>query len=465
MKDPTISYGAMSYWHDTAPMRPASRRVEPGRSFDVVILGGGYTGLWTAYHLLHQDPSLAIAVLEKEEVGFGASGRNGGFAMSKIGPALYQLVGLVGEDATRALHQAGAQAVRGLAAAITAEGIDCDLRYGGLITVATNEAQERKIHKELAVAERLHLADFRLLDGAEVRSKVDSPTYRMGVAEEHCAVLHPARLARGLADVLVRKSLTLYERAGVAAVTDEHIRVRIDTSAGPIYAAQVVIATNAWAAHDRAFQRSLIPMYTYIIATEPISADDWAKIGWRDWHGMEDKRVHLHYYRRTEDGRILWGGHYNVSTFRSGIDSRHDRNERIFGMLRASFAETFPQLSQVPFTHGWGGPIAVTPDFMPKFGSHSGRVHYGWGYCGHGVAPSYLAGQVLRDLVLGRETEFTALPCVNKPSGKYPFEPVRFIGSYLTRRESLWYDDNAGSGARSSAEPRLLRLASRLFAR
>lgn len=465
MKDPTISYGAMSYWHDTAPMRPASRRIDPGSSFDVAILGGGYTGLWTAYHLLRRDPSLSIAVLEKEEVGFGASGRNGGFAMSKIGPSLYQLVDLVGEDAARALHRAGVRAVQGLAAAVEEEGIECDLRYGGLVTVATNEAQERKVLKELAAADRLGLDGFRLLGGDEVRSKVNSPTYRMGVAEKHCAVVHPARLARGLADVLVRQGLTLYERAGAAAVTDEHIRVRIDTPDGPIYSSHAVIATNAWAAHDRAFQRSLIPMYTYIIATEPMSDGDWAKIGWQDWHGMEDKRVHLHYYRRTVDGRILWGGHYNVSTFRSAIDSRYDRNDRIFGMLRSSFAETFPQLSHVPFTHAWGGPIAVTPDFMPKFGSLSERVHYGWGYCGHGVAPSYLAGEVLRDLVMGEDSELTSLACVNKPTGKYPVEPVRFIGSYLTRRESLWYDDNAGSGPGSSLEPRMLRLAVRLFAR
>ena len=187
-------------------------------------------------------------------------------------------------------------------------------------------------------------------------------------------------------------------------------------------------------------------MYTYIIATEPLSEATWAEIGWDGSEGIEDKRVHLHYYRRTLDGRILWGGRDNTATFNNAIGTRYDRNEHIFGLLQASFAATFPQLSDVRFTHAWGGPIALTPDFLPRFGSTSARVHYGFGYCGHGVGPSYLGGEILRDLVCGEETERTALLFVRKHGGRYPVEPIRYIGAELTRKESLWYDEGGDAG-------------------
>ena len=465
MTDPTVAYGALSYWHDTAPMRAASRRIEPGAWFDVAILGAGYTGLWTAHHLLERDPSLQVALIEKEEVGFGASGRNGGFAMTKIGHSLHQMTRDHGVEQTLAVHEAAEGAVQGLAATVDREGIDCELRYGGLLTVATNDAQARKLGRELDAVDRLGLKTIRAMGGEEVQASVHSPTYRMALSEEHCAVLHPAKLARGLADSVVRKGAALFERAGSATLVDEGNRVRVDTVSGPIYAKQAVIATNAWTARNPAFSRWLIPMYTYIIATEPLSEATWAEIGWDGSEGIEDKRVHLHYYRRTLDGRILWGGRDNTATFNNAIGTRYDRNEHIFGLLQASFAATFPQLSDVRFTHAWGGPIALTPDFLPRFGSTSARVHYGFGYCGHGVGPSYLGGEILRDLACGEETERTGLLFVRKHGGRYPVEPIRYVGAQLTRKESLWYDEGGDAGKDLTREPRLLRLATKLFSR
>ena len=463
MTDPTVAYGAFSYWHDTAPTRPASRRIEPGSWFDVAIVGAGYTGLWTAYHLLQRDPSLTVALLEREEVGYGASGRNGGFAMTKIGHSLHQMVRDHGVEPTLAVHEAAEGAVQGLAATVEREGIDCELRYGGLLTVAANDAQVRKLGREVAAIERLGLKTIRPLDGDEVQSMVHSPTYRMAIEEEHCAVLHPAKLARGLADCVVEKGAALFERTGPATLTDEGNRVRVDTPYGPVYAKQAVIATNAWTAQNPTFSRWVLPMYTYIIATEPLDDRTWAEIGWDGWQGIEDKRVHLHYYRRTTDGRILWGGRDNTATFRNAIGARFDRNEHIFGLLQASFAATFPQLAQVRFTHAWGGPIALTPDFLPRFGSTSPRVHHGFGYCGHGVAPSYLGGEILRDLVAGEDTARTSLLFVHKQAGRYPPEPVRYVGAQLTRKESLWYDEGGDAGKDLSREPRLLRLATKVF--
>ena len=372
MTDPTVAYGALSYWHDTAPMRAASRRIEPGAWFDVAILGAGYTGLWTAHHLLERDPSLQVALIEKEEVGFGASGRNGGFAMTKIGHSLHQMTRDHGVEQTLAVHEAAEGAVQGLAATVEREGIDCELRYGGLLTVATNDAQARKLGRELDAVDRLGLKTIRAMGGEEVQASVHSPTYRMALSEEHCAVLHPAKLARGLADSVVRKGVALFERAGSATLVDEGNRVRVDTVSGPIYAKQAVIATNAWTARNPAFSRWLIPMYTYIIATEPLSEATWAEIGWDGSEGIEDKRVHLHYYRRTLDGRILWGGRDNTATFNNAIGTRYDRNEHIFGLLQASFAATFPQLVRRPVHPRVGWPDRPHPRLPPALREHLG---------------------------------------------------------------------------------------------
>ena len=467
MTDPTVAYGALSYWHDTAPMRAASRRIEPGAWFDVAILGAGYTGLWTAHHLLERDPSLQVALIEKEEVGYGASGRNGGFADDEDRPQ-------PPPDDARPRGRADPRrpggrekgAVQGLAATVDREGIDCELRYGGLLTVATNDAQARKLGRELDAVDRLGLKTIRAMGGEEVQASVHSPTYRMALSEEHCAVLHPAKLARGLADSVVRKGAALFERAGSATLVDEGNRVRVDTVSGPIYAKQAVIATNAWTARNPAFSRWLIPMYTYIIATEPLSEATWAEIGWDGSEGIEDKRVHLHYYRRTLDGRILWGGRDNTATFNNAIGTRYDRNEHIFGLLQASFAATFPQLSDVRFTHAWGGPIALTPDFLPRFGSTSARV---------ALRLRLLRSRGRTVVPRGRDPAAT-WPAGRRRSGRGCCSSASTVAAtrsspsatstQLTRKESLWYDE--GGRRRQgpdTREPRLLRLATKLFSR
>jgi glycine/D-amino acid oxidase-like deaminating enzyme len=455
-------YGTPIHWIETAPPRPAARRLEPGARYDVVIVGAGFTGLWTAYQLLSRNPAMSVALLEREEVGFGASGRNGGFAMSVLNRSLHHLVRDQGAEAARAAHEGAVAAVDGLTEAVKAEGIDCELDYGGLLTVATNESQQRRLHRDMEAAERLGLTDMRLLSGDEVRARVDSPTYRMGLEEDHCAVLHPAKLARGLADVVTRMGAHLFE--GVAVTSLDPAGSTVSTSHGEIEAEQVVLALSAWAAHWRPFQREMVPIYTYVILTEPIDDDLWGRVGWQGREGIEDKRIHLHFYRRLQDGRILWGGRENIQTFGGAIAPRYDRDRRVSRLLEETFRKTFPQLASVRFTHGWGGPVDVTPSYIPIFGSIAGgRVHYGHGYCGHGVAPTFLGGQVLADLSEGRETERTGLCFVEPPRARWPREPIRFVGGYLTRKETVWFDEGGEAGKSSSDEPRLLRLATRLF--
>ena len=458
-------YGSNIYWLETAPPRPPARRLEGRARYDVVIVGGGFTGLWTAYHLLSEEPGLRVALLEREEIGYGASGRNGGFSMTLLDMSLHHLVRNNGVEAARAVHEAAAKAVQLMADTVRREGIECELDYGGLLTVATNEAQERKIARDLAAAESIGAADIRPLTGEEVRARVNSPTYRMGFEEDHCAVLHPAKLVRGLADVAERRGLDIFEFVEVRALVPAAGGVRVVTEQGDVEAGQVVLALSAWAAHSSEFERDLAPVYTYVILTEPIPDELWKEVGWEGRQGIEDKRVHIHFTRRTRDGRILWGGRENIQTYGGDIGPHHDADDRVFHLLRGTFARTFPQLARVRFTHAWGGPVDITPTFMPVFGSTAGgRIHYGHGYCGHGVGPSHLGGQILTDLALRRWTERTELCFVNAPRGRWPREPARFIGGYLTRRESLWFDEAQEVGKGRHDEPRLLQLATKLFA-
>jgi glycine/D-amino acid oxidase-like deaminating enzyme len=465
MADPTIAYATSQFWNETARHRTATRRFEPDARYDVAIVGGGYTGLWTAYHLLKQNPSLRIAVLERDEVGFGASGRNAGFLTARIGHSLRQMVHEYGAERTQHAHNAAVGAVRGLADTVNAEGIDCDLHYDGLFNVATNPSQERKIMGELKAAEQLGTASVELLDADKIQALIHSPLLQLALLEKDGAVLHPAKLVRGLADVVERLGAHIFERCGSASLTDTGTGVEVTTDAGVVRADQGVIATNAWAGKDPLFKRWVIPMYPYQMVTEPLTDDAWASIGWDGEWGFYDGRIHLIDCRKTPDGRLLFGGRDTRIPFNSGISPRYDRDPKIFAGMEEAFREYFPQLAQTRFTHGWSGPIAFTLDGLPKFGSSSPRVHFGFGYCGHGVALSYLGGQILRDLIRGDKTDNTSLLFVNKHGGRYPAEPLRFIGAYLTRKSTVWYDEAAQKGKDVSEQPWLLKTATRIFAR
>jgi glycine/D-amino acid oxidase-like deaminating enzyme len=228
---------------------------------------------------------------------------------------------------------------------------------------------------------------------------------------------------------------------------------------------QVVLATNAWASELPEFRRKIVPLYTYVVLTEPIDDDLWADIGWGRRQGIEDKRNFVHYYRRTADNRILWGGTDGiVYAGRNKIRPHHDRNDKVFAKLESTFRATFPPLSRVRFTHRWGGPVAITSNFVPMFGSlDGGRIHYGLGYNGHGVAPSHTGGRILSDLVLQRDRGYRDLFFVNSKEHSFPPEPLNWLGAELTRRALLRQDRRMDEGKPvGDMDPLILRLTNRL---
>jgi glycine/D-amino acid oxidase-like deaminating enzyme len=308
------------------------------------------------------------------------------------------------------------------------------------------------------------LADIRKMDRDELGTMVKSPTYRFALEQTGCATVHPLKLVRSLGALLERKGVHIFERSNVNELEAAAGGVNIDVGGKRYSADRAVLGLNAWSSAMSSIDRDVMPVYSYIIATEPIPEDCWNEIGWARRYGIEDKRYHVHFYRRTTDNRILWGGRRAKSSIGARISPSMDADPAVFGLLAQSFAETFPQLEGVNFSHGWGGPIAETLSQLPSFGTlGDGRVHYGHGYCGHGVGPSFLGGQTLADLVQGDETERTRLPFVNRPHGQWPAEPWRTTGMVTALRETYWRDETAHAGNGTAREPLTMRLGRLLF--
>ncbi len=459
------AYGSSIYWHETAPHDPRPALAER-LDVDVAIVGGGYTGLWTAYHLQDAEPRLRIAIVEGQEIGFGASGRNGGFAMTLLDMSLAHLRRNHGDERARAAHLAVTRSVEEIGATIERHGIDCEWVRGGLMVVAANRPQLERVDADLAAAEALGLGGFRRLSAQEAQAEVHSPTYVGALHEEHCGVLHPAKLARGLARIVEQRGAQIFEGTPMTALEPGGDAVRVRTPGGELAAQQVVLATSAWAAQAPEFRRRITPLYTYVALTEPLTDEQWASVGWERRQGIEDKRNFVHYYRRTDDGRILWGGSDGVVYPGARIRPRHDRSASVLRRLAATFRETFPQLERVRFTHHWGGPVGITATFLPIFGTSPSdpRVHYGLAYNGHGVAPTHTGGKVLRDKALGLGvTEHTSLCFVDAREPRFPPEPLRSAGAELTRRVMLRQDAGFARGRGSGEmDPWLLRAVNRL---
>ena len=426
----------LSLWWDTLPddllgeQRPG---LEGATEVDVAIVGAGYTGLWTAYYLSVADPSLSIAVLESQTAGFGASGRNGGWASALFPTSLDTVAASSSRESAVALQHAMFDTVDEVGRIASAEGIDCHFRKGGTISLARTTVQLERAKAEIA-AERswgFGAEHHRLLAADEAREVLGATDVLGATFTPHCAAIHPARLVRGLAQALDRRGVRIYEDTRVTAIEPGVVR----TVRGDVRARRIVRATEAWTSQLPGFERDIAPVYSLVLATEPLPVEVWEAIGLRRGETFSDKRHLIIYGQRTADDRIAFGGRGAPYHFGSRIKPEYDRDPAVYDELWRVLRELFPAVAPYAVTHTWGGPLGIPRDWYPSVGLDPVTgIGWGGGYVGDGVASSNLAGRTLADLVRGEETARTALPWVNRRSPRWEPEPLRWLGVNLGLR-------------------------------
>jgi glycine/D-amino acid oxidase-like deaminating enzyme len=423
-----LSLPGSSLWKATAGPTSAPRAVLAGPlDVDVAIVGAGFTGLWTAYYLRLADPTLRIAVLEAEYAGFGASGRNGGWCSALFPTPWPKLV--AGSSATDALrlHREMASTVTEVGRVCGTEEIDAGFAHGGTVTLARSAPQLARLRAEVAESRERGFTedDVRLLDAAETKAQLNATDVQGGMYTPHCAAVHPFKLARGLADVVERHGVTIYERTPALAIEPDGVR----TAVGLVRAEVVVRATEAWTSRLPGTRRAIAPVYSLMVATEPIPAALWDEIGLATRPTFSDGRHVIIYGQRTADDRIAFGGRGAPYHLGSRIRPSYDAEPRVFGKLRTTLAELLPQLDDVGFSHAWGGPLGIARDWAASVGfeQSTGQAWAG-GYVGDGVGTTNLAGRTLTDLILRRDTDLTTLPWVDHRSPLWEPEPLRWLG-------------------------------------
>lgn len=420
-------YRGLSLWlddvGDLTPRPPLPGDIDA----EVAIVGAGYTGLWTAYYLLKADPTLRIAVIEREIAGFGASGRNGGWCSALFAASHKKIARRYGRDAAHALQKEMFATVDEVGRAAAAEGIDCDFHKGGTLTLVTAPTQLDRVRKEIdeergwGFTER----DRRWLDADETAARIRVAGCLGAAFTPHCARVHPAKLVRGLAAVVENLGATIYEDSAVTAIAPR----LVTTATGRVKAPLVVRATEGYTAQLPGHRRHLVPLYSLMIATEPLGREVWNEIGWDDYETLQDGRHLLIYAQRTADDRIAIGGRGAPYHLGSDIADRHERVDAVHDALERTLHELFPATRGARITHRWGGPLGVPRDWFSSVGlDRSTGLAWAGGYVGDGVATSNLAGRTLRDLILGHDTDLTHLPWVGHRSPRWEPEPVRWLG-------------------------------------
>jgi glycine/D-amino acid oxidase-like deaminating enzyme len=426
-------YRDVSFWlessgDDLAP-RPA---LDGSTQADVAILGGGYSGLWTAYYLLRAQPDLRVVILEREVCGFGASGRNGAWCAPGLNISLGRLERLHGFDAARATYAAVFDAVDEIERVARDEGLDIGWRRGGELIVSRGPHETPRLRAELDELVRFGFEQrYHWLGSDGLRQRVRVADAEAGLYTPDAAAIQPARLARGLARTVERMGATIHEQTEVIDYRrrESPRPAALLTARGEVSAEVIVLAGAAVSSTPRRLHRSLIPIWSLIVLTEPLTDAAWREIGWHDHELLGSPRHTVVYLSRTEDGRILFGGRGAPYRLGSPIRDEYDRHGPTHAMLRDLAREWFPALRDVRFSHAWGGPLGMPRDWHPTISfDRSAGVASARGYVGHGVSTSNLAGRTLAELILGEQTARTSLPLVNHRSRWWEPEPLRWLG-------------------------------------
>ncbi|MEO6578853.1 MAG: FAD-binding oxidoreductase [Candidatus Limnocylindria bacterium] len=408
---------------------------------DVAIVGGGYTGMWTAYELLDRAPDARVVILEQDICGSGPSGRNGGFVHGWW-DQLPLLVDLHGPEAAVELARASEDAVTGIGEFCRRHDVDAWFVPGGYLQVSASKAQDESWEAAVRVCRELGVGDrYVPVSASEVQARCASPRFRDGVLMPGGATVQPAVLARGLRRVLIERGAIIHEGTTVRAMRPGN-PVVLETDHGSVHAPQVVLGLNAWAAGWPGFRTRLMTWGSYIVLTEPIP-ERLQELGWTGGEAITDSRFTVSYFRTTRDGRIAFGAGVGSAGFGGAIGRRFVADRTAVSRAAAGLRHLLPMLVDVQIEDAWGGPIDISSDRLPALGSmHGGRVHYAHGYSGNGVGPSRLAGRVLAALADGGADPVARLPIVGARKRRFPPEPFRYVGARMIR-EALVRKDEA----------------------
>ncbi|WP_432055515.1 NAD(P)/FAD-dependent oxidoreductase [Streptomyces sp. bgisy022] len=451
----------VAYWLDD-PGRPDPEPALTGtETCDLLVVGGGYSGLWTALLAKERDPGRDVVLLEGREVGWAASGRNGGFCAASLTHGLPN--GLTRwPDEIHRLEELGARNLDAIEETVARYAIDCDFERTGELDIATEPYQARELRAWYEEIDRAGLADgIEFLDADAVREQVDSPTFRAGLWDRRgVAMLHPAKLAWGLKRACLDLGVRVYEHTPALDLRQSGAGMGVRTPYGRVRARRVALGTNVFPSLVRRIRPYTVPVYDYALMTEPLTDAQLASVGWKNRQGLGDSANRFHYFRLTADHRILWGGYDAVYPYGGRVRAEYDDRPETYARLAGHFFTCFPQLEGLRFTHAWGGAIDTCSRFSAFFGTaHAGRVAYAAGYTGLGVGATRFGAEVMLDLLAGERTERTELEMVRSKPLPFPPEPFAWAGIALTKwslaradaregRRNLWLRamDRAGLG-------------------
>jgi glycine/D-amino acid oxidase-like deaminating enzyme len=458
----TRPYRETSFWFDALAAEGDDtlipRAFAPdGLDVDVCIVGGGLTGLWAAYYLTENDPTLSIAVIEKEIAGFGASGRNGGWCSALFPRETSSLANEYGHDAARRMRQAMIDTVDEVGRVVEVESIECDFSKGGTVSFATSEVQRRAALEEVEAntsfgVDRREFWDFAGGSGREHPEAALAATFN-----PDCARIQPAKLVRSLADVVESRGVRIFEQTAAVSWTEGEVVAETPVGRTTIRAGSILLATEAYGSQLPGIGRRVMPLYSLMIATEPLEDAFWDSVGIEHGQTFTDYRHLLIYGQRTADNRFAFGGRGARYHWGSTISEAYDRVDRVFDHLHAALVDLFPAAADAAVTHSWGGPLGVPRDWHATVSYNSRtRVGLAGGYVGDGVGTTNLAGRTLADLVTGADTDLVALPWVGHVSPRWEPEPLRFVGANLGLVGTTVADVEEAATGRRSIAARLL---------
>ncbi|HET7276036.1 MAG TPA: FAD-binding oxidoreductase [Longimicrobiaceae bacterium] len=423
-------YSDVSYWLDELGEIEPRPSVEGDAEFDVAIIGGGLSGLWTAYYLLRKSPGIRVAVLEAQVCGFGAAGRNGGWCnATALGLSPAGMVRKWGRESARQTILTLRQTLDEIREVTVREGLDVGLVRQGVLRVAHGDAEVPSIDRSMAVIERLGLIDgHKRLSEHEAREWINMAGVKGGLYDPFVEWVHPALLVRGLANAVERLGGTIHEHSFVTG-WQRGTTHQLVTAQGRVKAERVILATEAYSIQFSGYRRRLAPMYSFITITEPLSDQQLEAIGWTERFTLSSQSLTVDYISRTSDGRIAVGGRGAPYKYASRISDAQDRDRVCHERLQTMFGDYFPQLHGIRFTHSWGGVLGVPRDWIPNvWYDPADRVGGAMGFTGQGQLVSNLSGRIISDLIVGLNSRESHLPFVDHHSRNWEPEPFRWLG-------------------------------------